>query len=1033
MRQLRYLWLIFILFQDFQGFGQNCDPNGNVAIFSNYEGGNLVIAINENIPNLKIGIASYEPTNVSFTGPFVGNISEIIYAGYEPNVPVASGCGGVTLANVNAPPGVPVLIFDYPPVTLLSPEVDFFGFLIEAGDNSGITGCSTCSNDTYQGGSNTAEQVIDYFMNQFGGELRFLKTQYPCWCGVLNMEVPAACCQVLDTSTPSVGITATPSLQLCAGETIVLDAGPDYQSYQWSTGATTQTITVSNPGTYSVQVNSICGSATAQVSTQECTTDILQVDILHGLGCIGDEVQIQAQVTGGVGPYTYEWSPIFNNGPGPFGLLLNAPSITVSLQVTDAEGSVANAEAIVDALSEPEFDLGPDFEVCFPQTIGAEVTGATSYLWNTGSTNPFITVSTPGTYTLTVSNGCGSSTAQVTAFPCVEELVAFADDVFICSGETAFISVLAFGGQLPYTYAWTPTLPPLAGNLVSPAATTTYTIVVTDALGTQAVATATAVVIVENLSLDLGGPFDLCEEFVFLDAFTPEAFFYEWNTGDFGPSLFVDQPGTYTVTAFGECSAVEASVEVLPCILPLEVSLGGATICPGANTSLNAIVSGGLPPYSYVWSPSANINNPLVTTVEATTTYQVTVTDAQGNQATASATVSVIQENLQVVNLGPDRELCDGAITLNAAQAQAVSYLWNTGSTQASIAVNEPGTYSVTVNGACSSRSGSVNITACTALQLSLQGATICPGESTTLQAVVSGGTPPYQYIWTPNLGSGPGPYTVSPEFTSQYSLSITDAEGTSTSATALVQVVIAPVLPVWDQNPQLCPGESFVLSALSAGVSSYQWSTGGTSSSILVSNPGTYTVSVSTPCTTLVQSLTVVPGPSLQLPPFRSEYLGCEEEVPILIGLTSMGSPQLTWDDGSKGPTYSAQDRGIYEATLENECGSRTLRFEVMLEQCECYIYVPSAFTPDANGINDIFKPSIDCPLDRYEFRVFNRWGQIVFESLNPAESWRGEMQGGNFFVDAGVYYWMLTLQPTQGRLRRDPIERKGHVMLLR
>jgi hypothetical protein len=167
---------------------QFCNPNtGNVVIFSNYDGGVLKINVDQNIPNLRIGIVSYEDDSVIISGAFAGNVTKVVYAGYF-NSP-----------NVNCPPNVGVK-----GVYGVSSSIVTINFMPVAnysnpnGDNNII--CNyTCSTTTNQGGCNTPDQIIAYFNTQFSStnsDVLFHYTQYNCWQGSTTYAISGGgnCC-----------------------------------------------------------------------------------------------------------------------------------------------------------------------------------------------------------------------------------------------------------------------------------------------------------------------------------------------------------------------------------------------------------------------------------------------------------------------------------------------------------------------------------------------------------------------------------------------------------------------------------------------------------------------------------------------------------------------------------------------------------------------------------------------------------------------------------------------------------------------
>ncbi|MBP7514989.1 MAG: T9SS type A sorting domain-containing protein [Flavobacteriales bacterium] len=163
--------------------GTFCDPQGNVAIFSNYDGGALTINVDQDIPDLHIGIVSYEFAVISITGPYVSNVVAVQWAGYNGNNDHC-GTGAITQSTVIG--GVTSGISDVvvmPPSTLAN--TNGYPLII----------CSyNCDISTQQGGCNTVDQVADYFLDAWGGNLLFHLTQYGCWGGVYDISDGGNCC-----------------------------------------------------------------------------------------------------------------------------------------------------------------------------------------------------------------------------------------------------------------------------------------------------------------------------------------------------------------------------------------------------------------------------------------------------------------------------------------------------------------------------------------------------------------------------------------------------------------------------------------------------------------------------------------------------------------------------------------------------------------------------------------------------------------------------------------------------------------------
>lgn len=215
---------------------QYCDGVGNVLLFANYDGGNLTINIDQNIPDIKIGICSYEAVEIEITGLFAGNVTEVRYAGFDSYNDHCSSI--ISETTINAPGSAATSILFAPPATISDP----FGY-------SSIICAYSCEGGQ-QGGCNTAEQIIDYFMSQFGGDLRFLYAQYGCWPTTsIGMNPSGGCCETVVIDPPVAAFDLS-SDEICAGDCIdLLDLSsnaPD--AWLWSfPGAVNTSSTLQDP------------------------------------------------------------------------------------------------------------------------------------------------------------------------------------------------------------------------------------------------------------------------------------------------------------------------------------------------------------------------------------------------------------------------------------------------------------------------------------------------------------------------------------------------------------------------------------------------------------------------------------------------------------------------------------------------------------------------------------------------------------------------------------------------------------------
>lgn len=161
-----------------------CNANGNVIIYSNYDGGILKINIDQNIPNIKIGVCSYEAMDIEVTGTYSANVTEVVYAGFN-NSP-----------NINCSPNVPTTTFHVANTTTTS--ISFVPAVTYNNPNgySSLICNYSCNSSSSQGGCNTPDQVVGYFMTRFGGTFYSHFTQYGCYISsnVKNISNGGNCC-----------------------------------------------------------------------------------------------------------------------------------------------------------------------------------------------------------------------------------------------------------------------------------------------------------------------------------------------------------------------------------------------------------------------------------------------------------------------------------------------------------------------------------------------------------------------------------------------------------------------------------------------------------------------------------------------------------------------------------------------------------------------------------------------------------------------------------------------------------------------
>ena len=133
-------------------------------------------------------------------------------------------------------------------------------------------------------------------------------------------------------------------------------------------------------------------------------------------------------------------------------------------------------------------------------------------------------------------------------------------------------------------------------------------------------------------------------------------------------------------------------------------------------------------------------------------------------------------------------------------------------------------------------------------------------------------------------------------------------------------------------------------------------------------------------------------------------------------------------WEDGFAQALRRVSQSGTYTAYIRGVCLSAPYSWELSFEDCSCKPFMPNVFSPNNDGINDVFAPQLSCPLESYELTVFNRWGESIFKSSDPAEPWQG--QNGRWLAPETVYFYQLTFKSLEEEVGQVLT---GQVLLLR
>ncbi len=509
--------------------------------------------------------------------------------------------------------------------------------------------------------------------------------------------------------------------------------------------------------------------------------------------------------------------------------------------------------------------------------------------------------------------------------------------------------------------------------------------------------------------------------------------------------------GSYTVTltATGPCNAPSTATRTIFIAEP-EFVVEDPT-CGQANGSISVQVPDAPPGLMYTWAPGGS-GGALLTDLPAGS-YALTLsgTDVCGSQSTV-----VLEDDADplvattTVNPVSCAGLADGSVQVSVSGGTApYTYLWAPEGGDSDVANDlPPGSYTVAISDAAG----------CTVQPVALVGepdpvvvlpqddASICTGEGLILVADAQGGTGPYAFTWSPE-----GP-EVAPMATSTYTVIASDANGCSSGPVSVVVTVVEAIAPIFSvDEPQGCTPHcvTFLADNVPPGAE-LQWTFGdgaGAVDALAVEHCYTagglfdvvLTVTDASGCTgthIIPDAVTAVQSPVAQF--FSSPSVVTIDEPLFSFRDASSNATSWLWTFGdaeggsSTAPvtlyTYNAVGCYTVELRVANDFGcADSTQAEVCVEDA-FVLWVPNAFTPNGDGINDLFGVVTTVgATDLFELMVFDRWGQQLFVAESLDAGWDGTAGGAP--VPDGVYAWMVELRDRSGRVQRA----KGHVVLLR
>jgi len=840
-------------------------------------------------------------------------------------------------------------------------------------------------------------------------------------------------------------------------------------SYLWDDGSTGTSITVTPTvtETHWVEVSTPC----QQDTTVEMTIHVVppidpSFTISKDSICIGEDITVTFTGSTSTGS-SFMWdfnagTPATENTEGPHTVNWNSAGIkTITLNINDS-GCTADTSLTLYVSPNPSVTITPTNNLCFGDCDGELLATPQDsltpyfYLWsdNNQTSNPATSLCV-GQYDLTFTNrfGClGTTTGSITE---PSELTYTLDSTSVqCfGGHDGTANITVTSGTAPYTYNWTgpnnftdntQNLTGLYAGIYNVTATDDNGCEVSGSLSIPQPDTSLASII-EPINLTC---FESSDGTILLHPVggTP-SYTFHWSNGVVTQNIINASIGTYdvTITDANGCVGYNSATLTQPTELVNNSVTTVDNICWAENHgSATVNISGSVPPYNYTWSNGINGSETIDSLYAGT--YIVTVTDANNCELIINnieilepGKLNVAFNNLPTMCIGETEDL----ISSVSGGTPVYLYQWNTSETNNRITISpsDTTTYSLTVtdaNNCVATASKTINVYAPISITLVADNYKVCPGDPVLLTTTAVGGNGNYTY--TLNTGENiSNLHTVYPNSSLSYSVTVTDNCG-SPSDNAMVNIETYPV-PSLSFSSDVLRGcqpltVHFNEQSNNDSIITYNWNFGDNNSGSgkypihIYENWGIFDVSLEITSTNgCKNSLKINNMIEVYKKPV-AKFTAEPQTVSIIkpevrfYNISEDNYSNYWWFGDNQissivSPIHNYQPiPRVYDVKLlvktEHNCIDSA--FTQIIVVNEYTMYLPSAFSPDGDDINDkFFAVGNGVNLDAFNLKVYDRWGEIIWETNNMNEGWDGKTKSGKY-VQAGIYKWLVVYKDENG-----------------
>lgn len=787
---------------------------------------------------------------------------------------------------------------------------------------------------------------------------------------------------VINAVPPTPIITPLGSVTVCAGDTVILTTNA-VSPFQWSNGQTSSSITVLAGGNYTVTVPNANGCPATSAITSVTVNPLPAAPIITPSGpttfCQGNPITLSS---------SYATGNIWSNLATSQAIIVGSTG-SYSVTYTDANGcSSVSAPTLITvnpAPATPLITASGATTFCAGDSITLTSSATSANVWSpSNQTTQSITVSTAGSYTVTITgaNGCTATSAptliSVNPLPAAP-IIAVSGATTFCAGGSVTLSSNSVNGNLWNTGQGTQAI-----NVTSSG---NYTVSITDNLGCTGTSAPIAVTVNPLPSaptITANGPLSLCANdsvSLISSATTGNT----WSSGANTQFITVNTAGTYTlfVTDANGCASPSSSVIVtqLPALAANAFTVTQAG-CNAATGSASVSVIGGSGAYNYVWNA-----NPIQTTQTATGlvggTYIVTVSDASNSNCFTIAST-----------------LVQGGVTPNVSVAP----------------------------------SGTIPF---------------CEGKSIPLTALGAN-----SYIWLKDgISTGTGSILIATEGGSYQAIGFSGPNATGcpdTSVTIILNQINKPQIDIMPIGPtEVCYEHLVTLVGIGSDVTTYMWllnnqNMNNFNDTVVTAIKGNYSVVATNVCgsdTSAVVFVNVHSKPD-------ADFIYTPD--PAIAGMLtqfkdkSVNASTWLWDfaDGTntstvQNPIHTYLNSGTYDVELiiaDNiGCKDTIVKPVIVIDKdvngTGAATFIPNTFTPNNDNAHDVLEIQYG-RTKLTSLQIYDRWGMCVFETESPTTFWNGGKQNNlGKPCEPGTYFYVIAGKDA----KEDKILLKGSILLMR